>query len=331
MRCLVVGAGVAGLTTALSLVERGATVEVVDRGSHLGARSCSWFAGGMLAPWCERESADEAVLRRGLAALAWWRERFPETVAAGTLVVAPARDGAELERFSRRTSGFDRVGPDAIATLEPALAGRFSRGLHFPHEGHLDPRRALAALARCLAEAGVPIRFDTDVTDFAIDADRIFDCRGFAAREQRPPLTPAPALRGVKGEMLLVRSTEISLSRPVRLLHPRMPLYVVPRGDGLFMIGATMIESEERSRITARSMMELLGGAFALHPAFGEAEIVEVGTDVRPAYRDNLPAVDVDGRMIRINGLYRHGFLLSPWCAQRAVAAAYGEPWEDHE
>lgn len=331
MRCLVVGAGVAGLTTALALIERGASVEVIDRGSHLGAQSCSWFAGGMLAPWCERESADEPVLRRGLSALAWWRQRFPETVAAGTLVVAPARDGAELDRFSRRTSGFEAVGPDSIAALEPALAGRFSRGLHFPHEGHLDPRRALAALVHRLTEAGVTIRFGIDIMNYPTDADRIFDCRGFAARENGPPLAPAAALRGVKGEMLLVRSADIRLSRPVRLLHPRMPLYVVPRADGVFMVGATMIESEERGRITGRSMMELLGGAFALHPAFGEAEIVEIGTDVRPAYPDNLPAVHVDGRTIRINGLYRHGFLLSPWCARRAVAVAYGEPWEDQE
>jgi len=90
-------------------------------------------------------------------------------------------------------------------------------------------------------------------------------------------------LRGVRGEMLILRTPDVSLSRPVRLLHPRFPLYAVPRADMQFMIGATMIESQSAGPVTARSMMELLGAAYALHPAFGEAEIVETGVGVRPA------------------------------------------------
>ncbi|MDH5410659.1 MAG: FAD-dependent oxidoreductase, partial [Alphaproteobacteria bacterium] len=111
----------------------------------------------------------------------------------------------------------------------------------------------------------------------------------------------------------------------VRMLHPRIPLYIVPRGDGLFMIGATMIESDERYRITARSMMELLGGAYALHPAFGEAEIVEIGTDVRPAFADNLPCIRRRGRVIHVNGLYRHGYLLAPALARMTAEAILDE------
>ena len=108
----------------------------------------------------------------------------------------------------------------------------------------------------------------------------------------------------------------------MRLLHPRIPLYVVPREDGLFMVGATQIESAERSRVTVRSLIELLSAAYALHPAFGEAEVVEIGTDVRPAFPDNLPAVRERGRVVHLNGLFRHGFLLSPAYAARAAEAA---------
>jgi glycine oxidase len=85
------------------------------------------------------------------------------------------------------------------------------------------------------------------------------------------------------------------------------------------MVGATMIESDSCGPITARSMMELLNTAYSLHPAFAEAEIVETGTGMRPAYPDNLPRVITEGNTISINGLYRHGFLLAPAMAVQAA------------
>jgi glycine oxidase len=128
-----------------------------------------------------------------------------------------------------------------------------------------------------------------------------------------------PDLRGVRGEMVVVRSRDISLSRPVRLLHPRIPLYIVPRGEGVFMIGATMIESEVRGGASVRSTVELLNAAYTLHPAFGEAEILEIGADLRPAFPDNLPAVRRGPGAFYVNGLFRHGFLLAPAMAKRAA------------
>jgi glycine oxidase len=130
-----------------------------------------------------------------------------------------------------------------------------------------------------------------------------------------------PTLRGVRGERLVIRSHEIRLRRPVRLLHPRHPLYVVPWTDGRFLVGATVVESEDAGAITVRSALELLGTAYALHPAFGEAEILETGAGVRPAFPDNLPHAEIrdGGRHILVNGAYRHGFLLAPVLAE-AVA-----------
>ena len=111
----------------------------------------------------------------------------------------------------------------------------------------------------------------------------------------------------------------MKLSRPVRMLHPRHPVYIVPRPDGTFMVGATMIENEERARVTAQSLVELVNSAFAIHPAFAEAEVVETGSDVRPSFADNLPRIKREGRRLYLNGLYRHGFLLSPALASRAA------------
>jgi glycine oxidase len=309
----VIGAGVAGLACALELAERGAEVEVLERGPHLGAQACSWFAGGMLAPWCERESSEAVIAQLGAESLSWWRTRFAGTVLNGTLVVAHARDAGELNQFGRRTAHFETVTGEAIAALEPDLGGRFTRGLYFAEEGHLDPRAALAALAARLAELGVRIRFGVDAAAGRLSGRAVIDCRGLCAR------TELGDLRGVKGEMLLLRLPELRLARPVRVLHPRLPLYVVPRPDGLFMVGATMIESDQGSRISARSMLELLSAAYALHPAFGEAEIVEIGTGVRAAFPDNLPQLRRAGGVLYVNGLYRHGFLLAPALARRAA------------
>src|ERR1700736_4363890 len=313
MRLTIIGAGVAGLTCAVELAERGASVEVLDRGEKLGASSCSWYAGGMLAPWCELESAEPLVARLGAESIAWWRNRFPETMLNGSLVVAHGRDAGELARFARRTEHFEWLDGKSIAALEPDLAGRFGRALFFKEEGHLDPRPALASLVQRLGELGVSIRFGVQGSPGALTDRRVIDCTGLAAREV---LTD---LRGVKGEMLLLRLRDISLSRPIRVLHPRVPVYIVPRADGLFMVGATMIESDEPTRITARSMLELLSAAYALHPAFGEAEIVEIGTGVRPAFPDNLPRIGWRGGVLHVNGLYRHGFLLAPALARRAA------------
>lgn len=312
MRILVKGAGVVGLTAALELTERGFSVEVFDISTEVG-RGASWYAGGMLAPWCERESADEAVIALGQSALDWWDEATPGLVVRnGTLVVAPARDRAELSRFAARTRNYRLVAEDEIGELEPDLAGRFRQGLLFADEGHLDPRLALLALHQRLVAMGVAFHLGREgVAEVAFD--RVIDCTGHAQ------VGALPALRGVRGEMLYLSTGEIKLSRPVRLLHPRIPLYIVPREPGRFMVGATMIESQDDGPISARSLMELLNAAYALHPAFGEAKIIEMGTGIRPAFPDNLPGIEENGKTLHINGAHRHGFLLSPAMAKQAA------------
>ena len=305
-RVTILGAGVLGLALATELAARGADVRLVDPHPVPGGHGCSWWAGGMLAPCCEFENAEEPVLRHGRAAIDWWDRHAGGVTRAGTLVVTPARDRRELDRFARRTEGFEVIGADPLAALEPDLAGRFDRALFFPAEAHLDPRAALGAL-----HAGLAGRGSTVAAAPPADPGQVIDCRGLAARDILPDL------RGVRGEMLVLRCPEVTLSRPVRLLHPRVPIYLVPRGGGLYMLGATMIESDRRGVVTARSVLELLSAAYALHPAFGEAEIVELGADARPAFPDNLPRIGRAGGRLYANGLYRHGYLLAPAVAMQ--------------
>ncbi|APX24361.1 MAG: FAD-dependent oxidoreductase [Rhodobacteraceae bacterium] len=309
-RATVIGAGVAGLCVATELVARGHDVTVCDPSPRPGPHGCSWWAGGMLAPFCEGESAEEPVIRLGQEAADWWAAQGVEVQRRGTLVLTLGRDRRELDRFARRTAEHVTQDANGIAELEPDLDGRFERALLFPGEAHLDPRAALTCLRDRLEAAGVRFRAERGTPE-----GLTFDCRGLSARDRLSDL------RGVKGEMAVLRSHDIRLSRPVRLLHPRYPLYIVPRADGLFMLGATQIESEDRRR-SVRSVLELLSAAYALHPAFGEAELVEIGADARPAFPDNLPRVRRRGDTFHVNGLFRHGFLLAPALAKMAVAAA---------
>ncbi|KNG93433.1 FAD-dependent oxidoreductase [Pseudaestuariivita atlantica] len=306
----IVGAGVAGLCAARALAWRGAEVVVWDREAAPGPHHCSWWAGGMLAPYCEAESAEPEVVAWGQSAADWWERAGAEVTRNGSLVVSLTRDRADLARFAKRTEGYRTVGAAGIAELEPDLEGRVSQGLFFEAEAHLTPRAAMAGLRAALQADGV--RFRVGEVEPASLPGTVVDTRGFSARDVLDDL------RGVKGEMLVLSCPEVSLSRPVRLLHPRMPFYIVPRGGGIFMLGATQIEAVG-DRITARSMMELLNAAYALNPAFGEAEVVEIGVDSRPAFPDNLPRVVRDGAVIRANGLFRHGFLLGPWLGERVA------------
>ncbi|MFY0692702.1 MAG: FAD-dependent oxidoreductase [Paracoccaceae bacterium] len=304
----ILGGGVAGLCVAAELSSRNVPVTICDPEPGPGPHACSWWAGGMLAPFCEGETAEEPVVRLGQDAASWWAHHGVNVVQNGSLVITLERDRRELDRFARRTEGHTRIDGARLVELEPDLEGRFDRALFFAQEAHISPRAALEGLNRTLRERNVRFTTAPDSTD-----GQVIDCRGLAARDRLPDL------RGVKGEMVVLRAPDLALHRPVRLLHPRFPLYIVPRGDGVFMLGATQIESSERSRATVRSVMELLSAAYALHPAFGEAELLEIGVDARPAFPDNLPRIRRHGETLFINGLFRHGFLLAPAMARMAA------------
>lgn len=311
----VVGAGICGTWTALMLGRAGLAVTLHERGDADLAASASRWAGGMLAPGCEGDGAEPVVARLGRRSLDLWSAHLPDMARTGSLVICHPRDRAELDRFAARTDGHRGLDEAEIAALEPDLAGRFRTGLLFADEGHVEPRAVLPALRAQAERAGVAIRFGSaPEPDALAEADAVVDCRGLAARDA------VGGLRGVKGETVLVETAELRLARPVRLMHPRWPIYVIPRPGHRFLIGASTIESEDAAGVSVRSALELMSAAFALHPALGEARIVELGAALRPAFPDNAPRIAVAGRRIAVNGLYRHGFLVAPALAEIVTA-----------
>ncbi|RME98797.1 MAG: FAD-dependent oxidoreductase, partial [Alphaproteobacteria bacterium] len=277
------------------------------------------YAGAMLAPYCEEEAAEALIRDLGVRSIALWSQTLPGFQPMGSLVIAQPRDRGELERWSRMTIGHARLDAKQLAELEPDLAERFSQALFYEGEAHLNTPRVLDLMLEAVRKAGVAIAFGS--TELPAH-DLVIDCRGLAARDD------LPRLRGVRGERAVIRTREISLSRPVRLLHPRFPIYVVPWGEGKYLIGATQIESEETGPATVRSALELFSTAYGLHPAFGEAEILDLSAGVRPAFPDNKPAIVVRQDHIYINGLFRHGFLLAPALAE--LVAEYVEKGVTH-
>ena len=269
----------------------------------------SHWAGGMLAPYCEAEVAEPIISRLGLRSLDIWRRELPDTPFNGSLVVAHPRERNDFERFARMTEGHRRL--DAAASPSSSRRWRAVSAMRCSSRPRAMSSRA-ACCRNCTSASRPPAAPSSSAaTSTANDLDGlvVIDCRGLSARDEQPEL------RGVKGEMILIETGEVQLARPVRLIHPRWPLYVIPREDNLFMLGATSIEAEDTG-VSVRSALELLGAAYAVHPAFGEARIVEFGSGLRPAYPDNLPRIGVRGGKISVNGLYRHGFLLAPALAE---------------
>ena len=310
----IAGAGIMGLSVAYALKQTHPQTPVVmaDPRGLPPARCASLMAGGMLAPWSEIEHLPAEFFNAALSGIKFWESLKPEKTGFsrnGSLLLAHHEDLHLLDRFSPKLSGLENwalAGAQEIATLEPALAERFERGIFLPQEAFVYPPQIMGSLTK---EISFPV---ADICDFNIQKknfDWLIDCRGYGAAADLPDL------RGVKGEIVVVRNRDFSLNRPVRLMHPRYPIYIVPRPEHEFLIGATLIESAD-DVITVKSTMELLSAAYSLHPSFGEAEILSVLAGIRPAYPDNLPRITIDGNIIRCNGLFRHGYLLAPVMAQ---------------
>jgi glycine oxidase len=336
----IVGAGLMGRLLAFALAQRGASVDLFDRGGATGEHAAARVAASMLAPLAESAITEKNVVRMGLYGLHRWRELI-QTINQGiensstdpvffqqdgTLVVWHHLDAPEAERFSAHLESNCRTNPEltlpwhldskSLAELEPSLTERFQHGLYLPREGQLDNRQLLDALLKNLEQHAVQLHWNQAVNPSDLENkgyDWVFDCRGLGAKADWQIANPANPLRGVRGEVIRVYAPEVNLKRPTRLIHPRYPIYIAPKQNHLYVIGATEIESEDFSPISIRSSMELLSAAYSVHSGFAEARIIEESTQCRPTLKNNLPEIQIPKpKQMMINGLYRHGFLIAP-------------------
>lgn len=335
----IAGAGLLGRLLALVLSNKGHRVEVFDPARDAGPRETSgseaaaWTAAGMLSPVAELDRGNEDVFRLGLRSCALWPGiaqalGLPGVVHFdGSLLVAHRSDAGAAQRLVGLLQAKadaqhqpEALSVDALAALEPSVHGPSLAWL-LPCEGYVEVHNTLHALHTQAARQGVQWHWGRAVTHAESGAlvagerrvfDHVFDVRGLGARPQLP-------VRGVRGEIFLLHAPEVSLSRPLRLMHPRHSVYIVPRPDRYFVVGASEIESEDRSSVSLRSTLELLSAVHSAIPALAEARVVHTESNLRPALPDNLPLLQHSGACTRINGLYRHGWLLAPALVEQAV------------
>lgn len=340
----IAGAGLLGRMCALQLAKQATYhVTLFDSDEKQGHQSCGAIAAGMVSPFTELNEAEPHVAIDGLDALNLWPKLIqqlnqPVTIQqTGTLVLAHPQDSEALPFFQTRIANKLKTIQATLSTQNksihtimqphnrkalserfPTLPHTFQKGLYFPDEASIVVPELFHALTQTiLATSNIiwhdktPVERLSPYTIHTPDRnpsthrfDWVLDCRGMGAQ------TEWPELRGVRGEIMTLETKAVSLPCAVRLLHPRYPLYIVPQPNHRFVIGATQIESEDRSPISARSMMELLSAVYSVHPGFAEARIVHTATNLRPAFPDHQPRVlKVEG-LTRLNGFYRHGFLL---------------------
>lgn len=333
----IAGAGIIGRLVALNLLQNGWHVTLFDVDNQEGKASCSYAAAGMLSPFFELEKTESIVHNLGVKSINLWDSILSMLNQPvyfqneGSLVLAHAQDIDELARIKgsvemklRSNLGIKVLTPEEISKLEPALSHWVSTSLYFDSEGQIDNRMLLTALQSTLLEKGIAWKSETCIqrvesgkiiSSFeTYNFDVVCDCRGLGARDL------CPDLRGVRGELIHLHAPEVEIIRPVRLIHPRYRLYIAPRPNNVYIIGASEIESEELSQISVRTTLELLSAAYSVHPRFAEARITGSSVNCRPAFPDNLPRISYREGLLSINGLHRHGFLLAPVLAEEAVS-----------
>jgi glycine oxidase len=340
----IVGAGLMGRLLAVALAQRGAQVDLFEKDDSSGLGSAAWAAAAMLAPLAESAITEDSVVRMGIYSLARWQQIIAELQSPvyfqqqGTLVLWHHQDAKNAERFAAHliknaVNHPNLVPPEpldqvALRTLEPAIAERFTQGLYLPNEGQLDNRQLLQALQTELDLLQVKCHWHTPIEPELLRKEKkyawVIDCRGLGAKgtwhannvlsNQTNHRNP---LRGIRGEVIRLYAPEVKLQRPTRLIHPRYPIYIAPKQEDIYVVGATEVESEDMSAMSVRSAMELLSATYSIHSGFAEARILDMTTQCRPTLKDNLPEIRLkqgfhDAGLMMINGLYRHGFMISP-------------------
>ncbi len=309
---------------------------------HLRATTLFRRNGSLLVAHAGDAAAAERVLARVRAAQIKSariaeRENADDGDRGTTLQLRPRAANSDLgdggERSPHRLP--TALTAEALRTLEPTLAPGL-RGWALPGEGQVDTTRLMPALVADATSAhwhwGVRVdRVEAHQLHFAKATSRGFDvaidARGLGAKN-------ALSLRGVRGELLWLHAPGLELRRPVRCIHPRHRVYLVPRHGDLVIVGATEIDSEDRSPVSVRSTIELLTAAHSIVPQLAEARIVKLDTHLRPATMDQRPHLHCSTGLIRINGLFRHGFLLAPALVEAALqlsGLAEGVPLQRRE
>ncbi|MDC0535525.1 FAD-binding oxidoreductase [Francisellaceae bacterium] len=333
----VVGAGCAGRTMVLSLLRNFSNIQLnlLDENPLSSKLSCGYAAAGMVAPYSEAATLGESKLYLdGLKSLKLWpllleQLESPERIFKqnGTLVLAHPNDQSDFQYFSRQLSSCIEcnsndylVAPIELEKVEKSLpVNKFHReSIHFDREACIQvPEFYKATTTYFQSHPNVHIRQqkinEIHPKNFN-ESDFIIDCRGMGKSYFDE------SIRGLRGESIVVYAPDVDIKHTIRLIHPRYPIYITPRSNNIYYIGATTVENTDSSEISVKSTMELLSALYVVHPGFSESRILKLISQVRPATQSGYPEVNWENNVVSINGLNRHGYLLSPVICNQVCA-----------
>jgi glycine oxidase len=337
----VVGGGIIGLGIAFEAERRGLRAVVLER-AEPGAGASS-VAAGMLAPVTEAAFGERELLRANLESArrwpAWAAELGVELLPGGALMVARDRDEAEaLERelaFRRQLDlPVERLRASEARRREPALAPSIRLALAVPDDSAVDPSAVMAAL---LAR-GLEVRRGADVARVELpgavvlrDGERVaaetivLAAGSWSGQIAGIPEDAVVPVRPVKGELLRLRDPS-GPGLVARVLRTE-DAYLVPRGDGRYVLGATQDERGWDTSVTAGGVWELLRSGSELVPGLLEWELEDARAGLRPGTPDNAPAVGRGAApgLVWATGHFRNGILLAPLTAQLVAGLIAGE------
>ncbi|HKV80174.1 MAG TPA: glycine oxidase ThiO [Candidatus Sulfotelmatobacter sp.] len=324
---IIVGGGIIGLSLAIALRKRGASVLVVERGEP--GREASHAAGGMLVD-CPLETPP-ALLPLASASARMYPE-FTYEVQLESGMTVDLRDAGTIvfpsKEHIQEHPGFTATSllPAALRELEPALADSMHPAFYIK-ERSVDPRALAAASAKAAKKRNVDFSSGDAVTSVDLSEGRaagvitaktsfltskVVNCAGCWSGQISPSRVPT---RPVKGQMLCL------VTHPRNLLKHviRTPdVYLIPRSDGRLLVGATVEEAGFDKRTDPSTIQRLHRAALKLVPKLADAKILEDWAGLRPGTPDNLPilgATEIPGYYVA-TGHFRDGILLAPITAQ---------------
>lgn len=332
MKAGIAGAGIIGQLMAFCLINAGWNVTLFDRRNHF---NCSMAAAGLLTPIAELNKHELLIYQLGLEAL---NTHWPAILTSlqspiyfskkGSLILSHPHDRMDaiafIDTIAMKLDHHDfyqSLNHDELIALEPDAA-KFNHSYYIADEGQIDNQAVMHTLRDYLIHHNMsyltnevtcikPHEITTSQKKYLFDW--VLDCRGLGAKKIDS------RLRGVRGEIIWLDAPDITITRPIRFLHPRYSLYIVPRPNHTYIIGASDIESDDHSPISVRTTLELLTAAYSINADFGEARIIKTVTHCRPTLPHHLPEIKTIDGFISINGLYRHGFLISPTLATEVM------------
>jgi glycine oxidase len=343
----IIGSGVMGRVLAITLAKTypELQIDIYDKSSSY-KHSCSYCAGGMLSPLSELITCEKHAYEIGHNSYELWSSlnsfinRYLNTSnvfvkEASTYVIAHNQDRYELD-FAIRNIDL------RINKLSKTSYQKAREDFKICDKQNISSKELGICLSNSISDnviklnealVNVPEFFklseqffkgyeniktlelskeDFYANELDEDYQQIFDCTGF-------PNNQLNNLYGSRGEALVVKAANIKLNSVIRLLHPRHYIYLIPRRNDIFYIGATSIESQDYSEISVQGVLELLSSLMIIDKRFSEARIIKTLTNVRPVSNDDMPILKSVGKVIYLNGLSRHGYLFAPALANKVI------------